>query len=97
MTRGFSKTTRTLVAATAALALTAMACGKDKDDPKPGASGTSAAGSATSAAATSAAASGASSGATPAVAEGDVCEELKQFGDIKGKNISLYTSILAPE
>jgi alpha-glucoside transport system substrate-binding protein len=90
-----SRTYRTAVVVTIGLSMTLAACGK-KNNTKAATPSTTAT---TASTASSASGAASASGATSAAAAGgDFCAELKaSFGDIKGKKISVYTSILAPE
>jgi alpha-glucoside transport system substrate-binding protein len=91
-----SKTTRALIAATLVLSLGAAACAKKKD--KSAASSSSSAAVGASSSGSSGGSSAGSSGGAAAGGSEDSCDTWKTvYGDIKGKTISLYTSIIAPE
>lgn len=107
-----SRKSKVLVVGTIGLAMFAAACGNNKKDTaKDSASATVAVTSSSSSMASSSgseAASGSASsstgtemsssaGSAAPLAKEDICAELAKFGDIKGKEITLYTSILAPE
>src|SRR6476619_4295517 len=75
----------------AAAALVLTACGG-------GSSGGSSASGGASHAASGAVGPAPSGGPGATTAEFDtMCAQLKQFGDIKGKNVNVYTGIVAPE
>lgn len=91
MARVLSKTSTSVIALTIALALGASACGSSKKD-----TASTNSTPATTGAPSTASSGTASSGA--ATAGGDFCAQLKtSFGDIKGKKISVFASIVAPE
>ena len=82
------------IAGISAAALVLTACGSSSS------STTSSSSEGSSAAATSAAAEGSGAGAAPAgpaSATSDWCEKAKALGDLQGKNVTVYSTIVAPE